>query len=229
MEASAGVGPMHIAEFPLGRMVSEGWRVFIDRFLLLFFGHLVINLIVSAGPGFLIAGPMWYGLCAVALLSVRGLPAKMDDLFSGFQCFLSTFVLGLLMAAFIIGGCMALAVPVALATLAAWFTQCVPLVVILFSVGMTLMLVPVCIVAFLYSPAFFILFDGETDALRAMAASRRMVWNNAGQWLALWAVLSLLHVGGLLLCCAGIYLVTPWMVVMLAMAYEREKAAAQAV
>jgi uncharacterized membrane protein len=91
---------------------------------------------------------------------------------------------------------------------------------------MTLLLVPVCVVVFLYSPAFFILFDGETDALRAMAASRRMVWNNAGRWLGLWAVLSLLHVAGLLLCCVGIYVATPWMVVILAMAYEREKQAA---
>ncbi len=217
---------MQKTEFPFGQLVSSAWRVFTDHFLLLFLGHLLINLILSSGPGFLIVGPLWYGLCAVALLAVRGLPVRADDLFSGFQRFLTTFVLGLLMAAFILGGCVVLGVPVLLAILAAWITQCVPLIIVTASVGMTLLLVPVCVVAFLYSPAFFILFDGETDALRAMAASRRMVWHNAGQWLALWAVLSLLHVAGLLMCCVGVYLVTPWMVVILAMAYEREKTAA---
>jgi uncharacterized membrane protein len=214
---------MQKAEFPLNGMVSAGWRVFTDHFMLLFFGHLLINLILSSGPGFILVGPLWFGLCAVALLAVRGLPVKIDDLFSGFQRFLSTLVLGLLMTAMILGGCVVLTVPALLATLAAWSTQSAPLIVMTFSVGMTLSLVPVCVVLFLYSPAFFILFDGETDALKAMAASRKMVWNNAGQWLGLWAVLSLMHVAGLLLCCVGIYLVTPWMVVMLAMAYEREK------
>ncbi len=217
---------MQQTNFPPGEMVSAGWRVFTEHFMLLFLGHLLINLILSSGPGFIIVGPLWFGLCVVALLAVRGLPVKIDDLFSGFQRFLSTFVVGLLMTALMLGGCLALAVPTLLATLAAWTTQCAPLVVMTFSAGMTLTLVPICVVLFFYSPAFFILFDGETDALRAMAASRRMVWNNAGQWLALWAVLSLLHVAGLLLCCVGIYLVTPWMVVVLAMAYEREKAAA---
>ncbi len=216
--------------FPLGEMVSAAWRVFTDHFMLLFFGHLLINLILSTGPGFLIAGPLWYGLCAVALLAVRGLPATIDDLFSGFRRFLPTLVVGLLMTAFIIGGCLLLAVPTLLLALLPALTvsadQSAPLIVMILSVGLTLSLVPICVVLFFYTPAFFILFDGEPDALRAMTASRRMVWNNAGQWLGLWVVLSLLHVAGLLLCCVGMCLVTPWMIVVLAMAYEREKQAA---
>ena len=212
--------------FPLGEMVSAAWRVFTGHFMLLFFGHLLINLILSSGPGFFIVGPLWYGLCAVALLAVRGLPVKIDDLFSGFRSFLPTLVVGLLMTALILGACLLLAVPTVLATLLAWSTQSVPLTVITLSVGMTLSLVPICVVLFFYAPAFFILFDGETDPLKAMKASRKMVWNNAGQWLGLWAALSLLHVAGLLLCCVGIYVVTPWMVVVLAMAYQREKQAA---
>ena len=212
--------------FPLGEMVSAAWQVFTDHFVLLFFGHLLINLILSSGPGIFVAGPLWFGLSAVALLAVRGLPVKIDDLFSGFRCFLTTLVVGLLMTAFIVGGCLVLMVPTVLLTLLAWTTQSVPLVVATLSVGTTLLLLPTCVVLFLYAPTFFILFDGETDALKAMAASRRMVWNNAGQWLGLWAVLSLLHVAGFLLCCVGIYVVTPWMVVVLAMAYERERRAA---
>jgi uncharacterized membrane protein len=212
--------------FPLGEMVSAAWRVFTDHFMLLFFGHLLINLILSSGPGVLVVGPLWYGLCAVALLVVRGLPAKIDDLFSGFRIFPPTFVVGLLMIAFIVGGCLLLLVPAMLLSLLAWSTQSVPLFVVTLSVGMTLSLVPICVVLFLYTPAFFIMFDGEKDALRAMTASRRMVWDNAGQWLRLWAALSLLHVAGLLLCCVGMYVVTPWMVVVLAMGYEREKRAA---
>ncbi len=218
---------MQNPEFPPGHMISAAWRVFTDHFMLLFFGHLLINLILSTGPGIIIAGPLWFGLSAVALLAVRGLPVKIDDLFSGFRMFPPTLVLGLLMTAFILGGCLVFAVPTLLLALLAFSTQSSSLVVITVSVGLTLSLVPVCVVLFFYAPAFFILFDGEMDAVSAMMASRRMVWNNAGRWLGLWAVLSLLHVAGLLLCCVGIYLVTPWMVVVLAMAYEREKAAAE--
>ncbi len=218
---------MQKPEFPLGAMVSAAWRVFSDHFMLLFFGHLLINLILSSGPGVIVAGPLWYGLSAVALLALRGLPTTIDDLFSGFRSFLPTLVVGLLMIALISGGCLLLAIPFVLATLLAWSTQSVPLIVMTFSVGMTLSLLPICAVLFFYAPTFFILFDGETDAIRAMKASHLMVWNNSGQWLNVWVALSLLHVAGLLLCCAGIYLVTPWMVVVLAMAYERERQAVE--
>jgi hypothetical protein len=105
---------------------------------------------LSTGPGVIIAGPLWYGLSAVALLAVRGLPTRMDDLFSGFRCFLPTLVVGLLMTAFIAGGCLLLAVPTLLATLLAWSTQSAPFIVTTFSVGMTLSLVPVCAVLFFY-------------------------------------------------------------------------------
>ena len=78
---------MQKSGFPLGEMVSAAWRVFTDHFMLLFFGHLLINLILSSGPGIIVVGPLWFGLSAVALLAVRGLPVRIDDLFSGFRRF----------------------------------------------------------------------------------------------------------------------------------------------
>ncbi len=218
---------MQKTQFSAGEMVTGAWRVFTDHFMLLFLGHLLVNLILASGPGILVVGPLWYGLSAVALLAVRGLPVKIDDLFSGFQrILLPAFFVGLLLMALIVGAGLLLAVPVTLAVFLAFSTQSMPLLVGTLSVGITLCLVPLCAVLFFYSPAFFILFDGENDALRALRASRLMVWNNAGQWLGLWAVLSLMHVAGLFMCCVGTYVVTPWMVVVLAMAYERERHAA---
>lgn len=214
---------MNRAEFQLGAMIPAGWRVFTDHFLLLFLGHLLVNMIIGSGPGAFVAGPFWFGLSAVALQAARGLPATIDDLFSGFRRFVPTLVVGLLMLAMVTVAGLAIAVPTLLLAMAAFAAGSTPLFSITLSVGLTLSLLPVCAVLFLYSPAYFILFDGETDALRAMQASRRMVWANAGQWLNVWVALSLLHVAGLLLCCVGVYLVTPWMVVVLAMAYEQEK------
>ena len=208
-------------------MIPAGWRVFTDRFALLFFGHLLVNLVIGSGPGVFVAGPFWFGLSAVALLAVRGLPATIDDLFSGFRRFVPTLLVGLLMLAMITVAGLAIAVPTLLLAMAAFAAGSTPLFSITLSVGLTLSLLPCCAVLFLYAPAYFILFDGETDALRAMQASRRMVWANAGQWLNVWVALSLLHVAGLLLCCVGVYLVTPWMVVVLAMAYEQEKRSAR--
>jgi uncharacterized membrane protein len=229
-----GAGPR--PEFRIGETLSVSWRFFADRFGVLFLGHLAINLIISTAfsvlpfvGGILLMGPMWYGLCQVSLAAVRGEPVKFEDIFAGFRCFQPTFIVGLLMTAFGLVGLTVVAVPAALATYVAWTTHARLIFSLTFGVGGALCLLPLCAVVVLYSPAFFFVYDHKMDAWAAMEASRKMVSGNLGQWLNLWVGLSILHLCGLLLCCVGLYVATPWMVVALALAYQREKETQQGV
>ena len=217
-------------KFRVGETLSVSWRFFVDHFGVLFLGHLALNFIVSTAfsipPflwGILLIGPMWYGLCQISLAAVRREPVKFEDIFAGFNCFMPTFLVGLLMTAFGLAGLIVVGVPAAFAIYVAWTIHSQLIISLTFGVGGALCLLPLCAVVVLYSPAFFFVYDYKMDAWAAMEASRRMVSNNLSQWLNLWVGLSLLHLGGLLLCCVGLYVATPWMVVALALAYQREK------
>lgn len=217
--------------FRIGETLSASWRLFRAYFGVLFLGHLAINLIVSTAfsvlppvGGVLLMGPMWYGLCRVSLAAVRGEPVRFEDIFAGFNRFRPTFLIGLYMMLIGLLGLVVTGGPAAFAIYKAWMTHSQMIFSFTCGAAGALCLIPLCAVVVLYSPAFFLVNDQEIEAWPAMEASRKMVSDNLAQWLNLWVGLSLLHLGGLLLCCVGLYVATPWMVVALALAYERERA-----
>ncbi|HPO14016.1 MAG TPA: hypothetical protein PLI09_11265 [Candidatus Hydrogenedentes bacterium] len=218
------------AQFRMGEIIAASWRVFSANFLILFAGYILLNLIVSVAGSVLpfigstiLTGPMWYGLCVIATAAVRGAPVKWEDLFAGFQRFIPTCLAGAIMTLLGLACIIVLIIPAIIAIYLAWTTRNVVIFSITFSVSLTMCLVPVCAIVVLYAPAFFFIHDYNMGAWAAMEASRVMVWSNLRQWLILWAALSILHLLGLLLCCVGILISTPWMIVALAIAYEREQ------
>ncbi len=263
----------HRAEFHIGEIIAASWRVFAANFLILFLGHILFNVIVSVAGSvlpfigsLLLAGPMWYGLCVIALAGVRGAPVKWDALFAGFQRFLPTCLVGAIMTLFGLACIIVLLVPAIAAIYLAWMTHNVVVFSLTFSVSLTMCLVPACAIIVLYAPSFFFIHDYKKGAWETMEASRTMVWGNLRQWLILWAGLSILQMAGIflpllgivgiycvlsfilsaisinfltgiiftiglplsvlgsfLLCIAGILITTPWMIVALAIAYEREQ------
>ncbi len=223
-------------QFRIREVLSASWKVFTDNFVVLFVAHLLFSLIVSTAAsvlplvgGILLSGPLWYGLAFLALAAVRGAPVRMEDLFLGFQRFAPTMLAGVYMSLFALAGALLLAVPAVFAVLAAWMTGSVIIISMTFSVACVLCLVPACAVVVLYAPAFFLMHDRGLEAWPALQASKAIVTANLRQWLIVWAGLSILHLAGLLLCCVGTYVATPWMIVALAIAYERERAAPPAV
>lgn len=216
--------------FYIGETLSASWHVFTAHFGVIFLGHLVINTLLSCAftmpPflwGFLLMGPLCYGLCHITLAAQRGEPVRLEDVFSGFHRFAPALFTGLGMLAIALGGLLIVAVPAILAAYLAWNTHSSAAFSLACGVGGALCLVPLCAAVVLYLPAFFFIHDDNMDARTAMTASRRMVMGNLGQWLNLWAGLSLLHLGGLALCCVGLFVATPWMFVALALAYDRER------
>ncbi len=214
------------------QIVGASWHVLWKSFGLLFLAHFLFQILVSAAGStipvvgsVLLAGPLWFGCSKMSLAAVRGQTVAFEDLFDGFHRFPPTFFAGLLMTLIAMAGTIVLFVPLFLLTLLAIVTTQPQWVLIaVLSTGATLCLLPTCAVTILYAPTFFLLVDKDVSAWTAMEMSRKMVWGNWAQWVKLWVPLSILHLAGLLLCCVGIFVATPWMIVALAMTYELHRA-----
>ncbi len=97
------------------------------------------------------------------------------------------------------------------------------LVIAIFSIiGTVLCIIPGILVGIVYAPVYLFILDGENDFWQAMESSRKMVMDNFMQWLLLTAVLFLLNLGGLLLCCVGILATAPMSAIVIALAYDQE-------
>lgn len=211
-------------------LLRQSWDIFLDRFGPLFIAHLVFNVIVSGVASFtcglggvVLSGPLWFGLSRIALCAVRSEPTPYEDMFTGFKLFLPTFIVGAWMTFVGLLGASAMFFPTLALSYRAWLIHSEWLFIFSTSIGCTLSLVPFCAVIVLYGPAFFFIHDGELNARAALRSSRRLVLRNLRRWLQLWAALSVLHLIGLLVCCLGTFIVTPWMVVALSMVYNQER------
>lgn len=97
------------------------------------------------------------------------------------------------------------------------------LLISIFSIiGTLFCIIPGILVGIVYAPVYLFILDGENDFWQAMESSRKMVMENFMQWLLLMAVLFLLNLGGLLLCCVGILVTGPMSTVIIALAYDQE-------
>lgn len=217
--------------FPVWPLIREGWDLFWAAFIPLFFGHFLVQAIYQVAGAFgpfvlIVTGPLWYGLCLISQDAARRQPVRFEDLFLGFQRFLPTFIVGLLVTVFMCAAAIVILIPGVIACIWAFQTQSVPLFSI--AVGLTggASLIPLCLIVVFYSPTFFIMRDEGLGAWDAMEASRKMVSANLGAWTALWVGISILHIIGMLTCCVGLLFVIPWMTVVLAMAYDMQRGVA---
>ncbi len=211
--------------FPLRRMLGESWEIFKANFLLLFIAHLVFNSLFSMTPMLLLigsivlVGPLWHGVAKIALAVVRKEEADFPDIFAGFLCFLPTCYAGAFIFLLTTLLTTLFACPLFAGVYWALSQNYLGLLIPIIAVGGTLCLLPTCGVIALYAPSFFFICDGASGH-EALRKSRQMVLQAPKAWLRLWALLSLIHVAGLLCFLVGVYIVTPWMVVLLALGYE---------
>ncbi|MBI2432733.1 MAG: hypothetical protein HYV26_07680 [Candidatus Hydrogenedentes bacterium] len=213
--------------FRTAELLSTSWQGFSRNFAVLFFSYLLFSLINGSIGPFLV-GPLWYGLCLQSLNAARGELVTFEQFFAGFNKFLPTFAMGLLMSAACLAGFLVLIVPTCvLAYLVFDPYNRFPFILIT-SCGGAATLLPTVGVVLFYGPAVLFMHEYNLGMWDALEASRAMVWRNLKQWCELWAAITLLHLAGLLLCCVGAFFTTPWMIVGLAEGFRREQAALQA-
>ena len=240
-------------KLPIGEVLGGGWRCVTSSFVAMVIGYFLFVVITSIVSGvtfgvgaIILAGPMWLGMCNIALRASRSQSPGVGDLFSGFQSFGPSFLAFLLLMVMMLVAFAAIVIPTGAAVFFAISSGSAVLFVLAASIGGTLCMVPGFAFAILYSPTFFFIGDHDMGAWEAMESSRKMVMRNLGQWLVLWLVLGLvpfllpligtllsvigallssvlLSIAGFILSFVLMFLVTPWVMGALAIAYNLEQ------
>jgi uncharacterized membrane protein len=189
--------------------------------------------VVFSIANFVISGPLMGGLFYLFILAIRGEPAEMGDLFSGFRRAFGQLFLGTLVQSLFMLLCL---VPFLIVFLVKFFplighfqSNSVPdkeTVDALKSVLLTsLPVLLVCAIPATYLSVCWkftlpLIVDKELDFWTAMGASRKMV--NKHWWLVfgLIILISLLNVAGVFVCCVGVLFTLPVGLAALMFAYE---------
>jgi hypothetical protein len=246
-------------ELDLGGCFSRGWELVKNNMGLLFVGTLVYLLIegaigavaqipiigaVASIANFIIAGPLMGGVFYLFLLAIRGEPAEIGDIFSGFrrafaQLFLGTLVQGLLIGLCLLPFIVVLIVKIiplagqlqhlqpgtppnheTLVALESVMLACLPVLLVCS--------IPVTYLAVCWKFTLPLIVDRQMDFWTAMGTSRKMV--NKHWWLVFGLVIliSLLNIMGFCLCCVGLLFTIPIGIAALMFAYETIFAEGQA-
>jgi hypothetical protein len=209
--------------------ISEGWNLVKDQYGLFLGITFVGMLLAGLVPFGIIMGPMYCGIFLALFMKMRGEPIEFGTLFKGFDYFVESLVVTLL----IIVASVVFMVPVVIAFF----------VLIALGVGMgesmqsggaaaliTIPLIALLVLAitafsvFIYGWMFFtypLLVDRNMQAFPALKLSAKAIWANKWGVLGLMLLNWLLSMLGALLCYIGLFLYLPIMFGAFAVAYRR--------
>lgn len=209
--------------------ISEGWHLVKDRYGLFLGITLVGMLLASMVPFGIIAGPMYCGIFLALFMKMRGWPIEFGTLFKGFDYFVESLLVTLLIVAvslvFIVPLVVVMFVTIAIgAGIGESADSGAVAALIVLPVGAILVLALIAFSVFLYAWMFFaypLLVDRNLQAWPALKLSARAVWANKWGVLGLMILNWLLSMVGALLCYIGLFLYLPIMFGSFAVAYRR--------
>lgn len=214
---------MNATEFRTGvirpvEVYKEAWALMKDQYWMVLAVTFVGIIIGSAVPIVLI-GPMVCGIYMCLFEKVEGRPVTFDRLFKGFDFFLpslivSVVVLGPVLVLIVV---MYLAIAIAMAGPRMGQTELIPFLVGTIVIVVFLM---VCLHTLLMF-AFPLIADRKVSGLQSMVVSAKAVWQNLGGVAGLFGVGFVLCIVGYLMLCIGIYLVLPIIFMANAVAYRK--------
>jgi uncharacterized membrane protein len=238
-------------ELDLGGCISRGWEMVKNNMGLLFVGTLVYLLIegaigavaqipiigaLTSIANFIIAGPMMGGVFYLFLRAIRGEPAEVGDIFSGFrrafaQLFLATLVQGLLIGLCLLPFIVVLIVKIiplaphlqhlqpgtppdhdTIVALESVMLMCLPVLLVC--------AIPATYLAVCWKFTLPLIVDRQMDFWTAMGTSRRQVRKHWWLVFGLTILISLLNLVGVCLCCVGVLFTFPIGIAALMFAYE---------
>jgi uncharacterized membrane protein len=238
-------------ELDIGGCISRGWELVKNNMGLLFVGTLVYLLIegaigavaqipiigaLASIANFVISGPLMGGVFYLFLRAIRGEPAEIGDIFSGFRRAFAHLFLGTLVQSLLILLCL-------LPFIIMLIVKIIPLtghlqhlqpgtppdhdtIVALESVILsTLPVLLVCAIPATYLAVCWkftlpLIVDRQIDFWTAMGTSRRMVKKHWWLVFGLVILISLLNLAGVCLCCVGVLFTFPVGIAALMFAYE---------
>lgn len=178
-----------------GGWMREAFDLYKQNFAVLLLANL-IALILSSLTAFILSGPLCAGVVIVTLGVLDGTAPKPQagDVFKGFQFFLPSFLLMLV----IVGASMLVSMVLPpLSSVASW------------------------VLSTLTMFSLFLIVEKKMDFWPSIVASYEMVKENFWVLLALVVVASIVSTLGILACCVGIFVTMPFYYCVLAVAYRK--------
>ncbi|QQS33058.1 MAG: hypothetical protein IPM50_00295 [Acidobacteriota bacterium] len=203
-------------------LFKETWQLIKDEYWLIFAITLLGMVVASLIPIVLI-GPMMCGIYMALLAKIDGGKADLQLLFRGFDRFLPSLLLTIIIVGPFFVMLLGIYIPMVVMALAGERMSQEELLVflgILIAVELVLGIIMVGLHSLLIF-AYPLIAERKMSAMQAMRLSSRASWQNLGGITGLIAVAFGLSILGYLMLCVGIYLVLPLIMAATAVAYRK--------
>lgn len=201
---------------------KEAWEMIKDQYWLVF-AIVLVGMIIGSLVPIIILGPMMCGIYLCLLDKVEGREISFDRLFKGFDHFIPSFILTIIIMAPVVVMVILIYVPlIAMAMAGPRMNESEMLSffagVIIFEVIVAVIMV--CIHTLLLF-SYPLIADKRVSAWQSIKLSSKAVWANLSGVAGLFGVAMILVIIGYLMLCIGIYLVIPIIFAANAVAYRK--------
>jgi hypothetical protein len=199
----------------------EAWEMIKPQFGMVLAVYFIAMLI--GGMVGLIMGALMCGLFLCLFDLQEGREIKIDRLFNGFQYFLPSFIVMLVMIIPIIIMMVLIYIPMigmAIAGSKMDESEIIPFIIIAVIVEIIFAILMVCFHTLMMF-AFPLIVDKNLSAIQAMKTSAKAVWMNLSGVASLFGVGFLVSLVGMMIFCVGIYLAMPLVLAAQVVAYRK--------
>lgn len=206
---------------PIG-CFKEAWEIIRDQYWLVF-AITIVGMLVGGAVPIVLIGPMMAGIYLVLLRKFDGEQIEFGTLFKGFDYFVPTLILTLVIMIPTVFVLIFLYAPIIGMMIMGDRMSQDELIFFLIATAIVEFFV-VIIMASIHTLVIFsfpLIVDKNFTAVRAIKVSARAVWQNLGGIAGLFGVGFLAAIAGYLLFCIGIYLVLPLIITANVVAYRK--------
>lgn len=201
---------------------KEAWEMIRDQYWMVF-AVVIVGMLVASLVPLLLLGPMMCGIYLCLFEKFEGRPMSFDKLFKGFDLFLPSLLLALIIVVPVLLMIFLIYVPmVAMALSGAQMSESELLYFVggALAVELVFAVIMVCLHTLLLF-SFPLLVDKRISAWRSVTLSARAVWANMSGVAGLFAVGFAVAIVGYLMLCIGVYLVIPLIIAANVVAYRK--------
>lgn len=218
---------MNNTEFQIGvikpvEVYKEAWEIIKDQYWLIL-AITVVGLLIGGAVPIVLIGPMMCGIYLCLFQKMQGKQVEFGELFKGFEYFLPSLILSVIIMVPILIMIFGMYVPmIAIAVAGPRMSgdELFALIAGTIAVEFVFALFMVCLHTLLMF-AFPLLVDKKLPAVQAIKLSARAVWKNMSGVIGLFLVGLVVGIVGYLMLCIGIYLVLPLIITAQLVAYRK--------
>jgi hypothetical protein len=201
---------------------KEAWELMKDQYWLIF-GITLVGMIIGGAVPIILLGPMLCGIYLCMFEKIEGRPVRFDLLFKGFDFFLPSLAVSVVVMVPVLILIVAMYIPmigIAMAGPRMNESEVMSFIVGIVVLEIVIAFLMVCLHTLLMF-AYPLIADRKLGGLQAMSLSAKAVWQNLSGVVGLFAVGIVVCLVGYLMLCIGIYLVLPLILMANAVAYRK--------